>query len=230
MCFKDDLCSNFESYGCGGLPNTYVVTSRAQLRHSTILSALDPDHVLMVLFLGTHTRTSQWITNPEIALVRTCSWNCSRANLLNFGVPMEPEVSELPKDLGPELPKDLVLGRGGNIHIRLIGSTPLGDVGCHNPTPLRGPTYLSAHFRPGIGSDTKLSHPAQAPTTSRARLRHSTILSALGPDHALTVLFLRTHTRNSQWVTHLGIALMRTRLISEFRWNPKPVSSQKASY
>ncbi|KAM1787603.1 hypothetical protein ACFX11_037979 [Malus domestica] len=42
-------------------------------------------------------------------------------------------------------------------------------------------------------------------------------------------LFLRTHTRTSQWVIHHGIALAQTRLTSEFRWNPKPVSSQKAS-
>ncbi|RXI06294.1 hypothetical protein DVH24_018336 [Malus domestica] len=43
---------------------------------------------------------------------------------------MEPEASELPKGL--------VLGRDGNIHLRI---TPLGDVGCYN---LR----LSAlHFR-----------------------------------------------------------------------------------
>ena len=36
-----------------------------------------------------------------------------------------------------ELLKSLVLGRDENIHIRLIGSTPLGDVGCYNP-PLLG--------------------------------------------------------------------------------------------
>ncbi|KAM1504062.1 hypothetical protein ACFX1X_000213 [Malus domestica] len=66
-------------------------------------------------------------------------------------------------------------------------------------------------------------------TTSQARLSRSTILSALGLDHTLTVLFLGTHTRTSQWVTHPGIALRQTRLTSEFRWNPKPVSSQKAS-
>ncbi|RXH87477.1 hypothetical protein DVH24_034377 [Malus domestica] len=51
------------------------------------------------------------------------SVDCSRANLLNFGVPMEPEASELPKGL--------VLGRDENIHIRLTGSTPLDDVGCY---------------------------------------------------------------------------------------------------
>ena len=39
---------------------------------------------------------------------------------LNFGVPTEPEASELPKGLA--------LGRDGNIHIRI---TPLGDVGSH---------------------------------------------------------------------------------------------------
>ena len=44
---------------------------------------------------------------------------------LNFGVPTEPEASELPKGL--------VLGRDGNIHIRI---TPLGDVGSHSHDPL----------------------------------------------------------------------------------------------
>ena len=38
---------------------------------------------------------------------------------------MEPKASELPKSL--------VLGRDGNIHIRI---THLSDVGSHNPLPL----------------------------------------------------------------------------------------------
>ena len=46
-----------------------------------------------------------------------------------------------------------------------------------------------------------LSHLGPGSTTFRARLCRSTILSALGPGHALTVLFLGTHTRTSQWVT-----------------------------
>ncbi|RXH78190.1 hypothetical protein DVH24_001708 [Malus domestica] len=71
--------------------------------------------------------------------------------------------------------------------------------------------------------------PAWAPTTFRTRLRRSTILFALGPDHTLTVLFQGPHTRTSQWVTHDEIVFVRTRLTSEFRWNPKPMSSQKAS-
>ena len=70
---------------------------------------------------------------------------------------------------------------------------------------------------------------ARARIIFRAQLRRSTILSDLGPDHTLTVLFLGTHTRTSQWVTHPGNALARTRLTSEFRWNPKLVSSQNAS-
>ncbi|KAM2973847.1 hypothetical protein FF1_000204 [Malus domestica] len=66
----------------------------------------------------------------------------------------------------------------------------------------------SAHFRLGIGSDTKLSHPGLSTTTSLARLRRSTILSVLGPDHTFTVLFLGIHdSRTSQWVTHSGNAL-----------------------
>ncbi|RXI08653.1 hypothetical protein DVH24_022797 [Malus domestica] len=72
-----------------------------------ILSALGPDHSLKVLFLGTHTRISQWVTHHGIALARY-----SR----NFGVLMEPKASKLPKGF--------VLGRGGNIHIWI---TLLGD-------------------------------------------------------------------------------------------------------
>ncbi|RXI03597.1 hypothetical protein DVH24_004249 [Malus domestica] len=71
--------------------------------------------------------------------------------------------------------------------------------------------------------------PTRALTTFWARLHRSTILSVLGLDHSLTVLFLGTHTRTSQWVNHHGNVLARTRLTSEFRWNPKPVRSQKAS-
>ncbi|RXH81326.1 hypothetical protein DVH24_027510, partial [Malus domestica] len=51
------------------------------------------------------------------------SWECSCANSLNFGVLMESETNELPKGL--------VLGRDGNIHIRLRGSTPLGNECSH---------------------------------------------------------------------------------------------------
>ncbi|KAM1384610.1 hypothetical protein ACFX2F_036816 [Malus domestica] len=104
-----------------------------------------------------------------------------------------------------------------------------GRCGMSQSTPLRGPIPSSAHFRPRIGFDTKLSHPDRGPTTSRVYIHCSTILSVLGPDHTLTVLFMGTHIRTSQWVTHHGIALARTRLTSKFRWNPKPVSSQKAS-
>ncbi|CAN6677751.1 unnamed protein product [Malus baccata var. baccata] len=64
--------------------------------------------------------------------------------------------------------------------------------------------------------------------TCMVRLHHSTILSALGPDQALTILFLGTHTRTSQWVTHPGIALAQTRLTSKFRWNPKWEYTYKA--
>ncbi|RXH94980.1 hypothetical protein DVH24_024664 [Malus domestica] len=45
--------------------------------------------------------------------------------------------------------------------------------------------------------------------------RRNTILSALGPDHTLTVLFMGTHARTSQGVTHPGNALVRTRLTSD---------------
>ena len=118
-CYIDFLFNqNFEK------KSIFFVTSRPGADHfpgplhyrSTILSALGPDYALTVLFLGTHTRTSRWVTHPGIALVRYS---------LNFGVPTEPKASELPKGLA--------LGRDGNIHIRI---TPLGDVGSHNPPPL----------------------------------------------------------------------------------------------
>ncbi|RXH92319.1 hypothetical protein DVH24_033215 [Malus domestica] len=75
-----------------------IVTSRPRVHHipgplhhhSTILFALGPDYALTVLFLGTHTRTSQWVTHHRIALARYS---------LNLGVPMEPKASELPKSL-----------------------------------------------------------------------------------------------------------------------------------
>ncbi|CAN6679423.1 unnamed protein product [Malus baccata var. baccata] len=57
----------------------------------------------------------------------------------------------------------------------------------------------------------------------------STILSALGPDHALTVLFLGTHEQLPSGSPILGVLWPPSRLTSEFRRNPKPVSSQKAS-
>ncbi|RXH87362.1 hypothetical protein DVH24_034262 [Malus domestica] len=121
------------------------VTSRPGVDHfpgpihhrSTILSALGPDYALTVLFLGTHTRTSQWVTHHEIALARYS---------LNFGVPMESEASELPKSL--------VLGRDENIHLRI---TPLGDVGCYNPGADHFPGPL--HHRSTILSALGLPFP-----------------------------------------------------------------------
>ncbi|RXI09212.1 hypothetical protein DVH24_023373 [Malus domestica] len=118
---------------------------------------------------------------------------CSRANTLNFEVPMEFEAREFPKGL--------MLGRDENIHKRLTGPIPLGDVGFYNPpslgarrlcrhtpglglalipckaykihsprqcgmlqsTPLKGPKSSSAHSRLGISSNAKLSHPSPGP-------------------------------------------------------------------
>ncbi|KAM1233088.1 hypothetical protein FF1_002838 [Malus domestica] len=133
---------------------------------------------------------------------------------------MEPEASELPKGL--------VLGRDGNIHIRITGFTPLGNVGSYNPPPLGARSTRRHTSSQGLVLIPNFHIPTQAPTISWARLHRSTILSVLGLDHTLTILFLGTHTRTSQ-VTHHGIALTRTRLALEFRWIPKPMSSQKAS-
>ncbi|RXH92682.1 hypothetical protein DVH24_033578 [Malus domestica] len=193
------------------IPTRASITSRARLNRSMILSALGPNHALTNFLVG----------YP--------SWDCSRINSLNFGVPMEPEASELPKGL--------VLGRDENVHIKLRGSTSLDDnfsvghpswecsrtnslkfgvpmepeanelpkglvLGLHDPLlwvmwdliihPLKGTTSLSAHFRPWIGYDTKLSHPDPG-LHHNSGSTPSTILSALSPGHALTVLFLGTH-------------------------------------
>ncbi|CAN6695954.1 unnamed protein product [Malus baccata var. baccata] len=119
--------------GLALIPNCHIparapTTSRVRLHRSTILSALGSYHALKILFLGTHTRHSQWHDivrfgprpRPHCFVsgnshknfpVGHLSWDCSRPNSLNFGVLMEPEASELPKGL--------VLGRDENIHIRL---------------------------------------------------------------------------------------------------------------
>ena len=107
-----------------------------------------------------------------------------------------------------------------NIHVRLKGSTPLSNVGSYNPSPPLGARCPSQH--------TSGQGVALIPNCHiLVRLHCSTILLVLG--HALTILFLRTYTRTSQWITHHGIALVRTRLTSEFLQNPKPMSSQKVT-
>ena len=106
-----------------GLALIPFVTSRPGADHfpgplhhrSTILSFLGLPFPHGFVF-GNSRATSQWVTHHGIALAPF---------LLNFGVPTEPKANELPKGL--------VLGRDGNIHLRI---TPLGDVGCHNPPPL----------------------------------------------------------------------------------------------
>ncbi|KAM0976362.1 hypothetical protein PS2_018958 [Malus domestica] len=100
---------------------------------STVLSVLGLPFPHSFVF-GNSRVTSQRVTHPGSALASFS---------INFRVPTEPEANELPKGL--------VIGRDGNIHLRI---TPMGDVGCYNPPSLGGPTSSSAHFRPGIGSNT----------------------------------------------------------------------------
>ncbi|RXI07838.1 hypothetical protein DVH24_009869 [Malus domestica] len=82
-------------------PTRAPTTSRAQIHRSTILSTLGPYHTLTVLFLE---------LTQELRMGHP-SWDCSRANSINFEVLTEPEASELPKDL--------ILAKDRNIHIRL---------------------------------------------------------------------------------------------------------------
>ncbi|KAM1390753.1 hypothetical protein ACFX2I_018544 [Malus domestica] len=114
-----------------------------------ILSTLGPSHSLMLLFLGTHTRTSQWVTYPG---------NSMTLFSFNFRVPMEPAASELPKGLA--------LGRDENIHIRLTGSTPLSDVGCYNLPPLGARRLHRYIFNHGLALIPNCHISARAPTTS----------------------------------------------------------------
>ncbi|CAN6695324.1 unnamed protein product [Malus baccata var. baccata] len=85
-------------------PDVLVGTPRPGLGFDTKLSHPCPGQIIF------WTRSTT-VTHLESALASFS---------LNFGVPTEPEASELPKDL--------VLGRDENIHLRI---TPLGDVGCY---------------------------------------------------------------------------------------------------
>ncbi|RXH89366.1 hypothetical protein DVH24_031723 [Malus domestica] len=74
-----------------------------------------------------------------------------------------------------------------------------------------------------------MSRPGPGSTTSRA---HSTTVARYYPlwaYHSLTVLFLGTHEQLPSASPILGVLWPPSRLTSEFLWNPKPVSSQKAS-
>ncbi|RXH80069.1 hypothetical protein DVH24_041216 [Malus domestica] len=120
------------------------VTSQSRLCRSTILSVLGPSHTLTVLFLGTHTRTSQGVTHPRNALART------RLN------------SEFQWNRKPVSPQKISCYMEVGIHITLF---PLVDVGCYNPPPLgaRRP-YWHTRTERHSGSDTIMSHPGQAPS------------------------------------------------------------------
>ncbi|RXH71979.1 hypothetical protein DVH24_025480 [Malus domestica] len=111
------------------------------------------------------------------------------------------------------------------VSLALGGRSKLGFInGSFEPLESTSPIYDGDHIEvceTNLALIPNYHILAKAPTTSRARLRRSTILSALGPDHTLMVLFLGTHTRTSLWVTYHGIAHARTRLSSEFRWNPR---------
>ncbi|CAN6714584.1 unnamed protein product [Malus baccata var. baccata] len=156
------------------IPAWALTASLARLHRSTILSALGPDYALteeicIHSFVSGNSHKNFPTGHP--------SWKCSRANSLNFGVPMKSEASELPKGL--------VLGRDENIHIRLTRSTPLGDVDRARLHRARHPHRHT--FDQGLTLIPNCHIPARAPTPSRARLHHSTILSAFVPDHVLMV-------------------------------------------
>ncbi|KAM1329370.1 hypothetical protein ACFX2F_013549 [Malus domestica] len=148
------------------------------------------------------------------------SWDCPRANSLNFGVSMELEASELLKGL--------VLGRDENIHIRHIGSTTFGNVGRYNPPPLGARRPRRHTFSQGLALMPNCHIPTRGlpyPGLDSAVARYCPLWAPTRPQGFVSG---NSH-ENFQWVTHQRIALVRTRLTSEFRWNPKLVSSQKVS-
>ncbi|CAN6718518.1 unnamed protein product [Malus baccata var. baccata] len=95
-------------------PDVLVGTPQPGYGSDTKLSHLSPRRITSRARSTTIARysTSQWVTHPGSALAPFS---------LNFGVPTEPEASELSKGI--------VLGRDENIHLRI---TPLNDVRCHN--------------------------------------------------------------------------------------------------
>ncbi|RXI03730.1 hypothetical protein DVH24_038004 [Malus domestica] len=109
----------------------------------------------------------------------------------------------------------------------LLGSLS-GRCGMLQSTPLRGPTSSSAHFQPGIGSDTICHIPAGS-TTFRVHSTTVTRYCPLWAYHSLTILFLGTHEQLPSGSPILRVLWLPSRLTSEFLRKPKPVSSQKAS-
>ncbi|KAM1701832.1 hypothetical protein ACFXTN_025046 [Malus domestica] len=100
----------------------------------------------------------------------------------------------------------------------MLQSTPLGARRPHRHTSGQGLALI-----PFVTSQPEFHH-ILGPLYHR-----NTILSALGPNHTLTVLFLGTHEQLSSGSSIMGVLWPPSRLTSEFRQNPKPVSSQKAS-
>ncbi|CAN6685774.1 unnamed protein product [Malus baccata var. baccata] len=84
-----------------------------------------------------------------------------------------------------------------------------------------GPAMSEAHASSTSSVTNPLLSAKRTHQQSGSSKEADTIFSALGPDHALTILSLGTHMRTFQWITHPGITLARTRLTSEFPWNPK---------
>ncbi|CAN6716984.1 unnamed protein product [Malus baccata var. baccata] len=169
------------------------VTSRPGVDHfpgplhhrSTILSALGLPFPHGFIF-GNSRATSQWVTHLGSALASFS---------LNFGVPTEPEASELPKGL--------VLGRDGNIHLRI---TLLGDVGCYNPPPLGAQRPRRHTSGQGLALIPFVTSQPGADHFPGPLHHRSTILSALGLPFPHGFIFGNSRA-TSQWVTHPGSAL-----------------------
>ncbi|KAI5348680.1 hypothetical protein L3X38_001567 [Prunus dulcis] len=126
-----------------------------------------------------------------------------------------------------ELPRGLLLEGCEVCHIRHITPSPFGRCGISQSTPLKGSDVL-------VGTLAPHGRVALIPNCHTPdRLRRSMILSALGLatfSPARTVLFLGAHGATSQGVTHPGIAPASNSLNFGVPTNPKPVSSQEASY
>ncbi|RXH90648.1 hypothetical protein DVH24_035412 [Malus domestica] len=156
----------------------------------------------------------RWVIHPGSALTSFS---------LNFGVPTKPEASELLKGL--------VLGRDGNIHLRI---TPLGDVGCYNPPLLWARRPRRHIFGQGLALIpfvTSRPEPDYFPGPFHHRCEFGLDLGlkqvVIESDSHDSITSLSTSIENGSWEAYL--ALLHTRRLGESfqdcRWSWIPRSA-----
>ena len=143
---------------------------------------------LTILFLGTH---EQYLPSgsPILGLLQR--------KLAYLRSSKESKASELPKGL-------MLIG-GGHVHIRLTRSSPLGDVGSYNPSPLGARRPHGHTSGQGVALIPNYHIPARArplPELDSAIARYCPLWAPLS---ALTVLFLGAHEQLPSGSPILGL-------------------------